>query len=182
MARRKSQRKPDIAAHNQTRLAALFKVSCKTVTVWLRRPDWPTRRRAPWSWDDLDTIRDWRWSLRDAGDQEAAAHAESTSIGNLRANIEANPERLAKLELIQARKALLKLEHDVKSDKYMLKSEVEAGRVRRILAVKTVLMALRHRLAPKLVGMRSEQKIGDAIEAEARRILRTFAGQGPADD
>ena len=89
---------------------------------------------------------------------------------------------MAKLELIQARKALLKLEHDVKSDKYMLKSEVEAGRVRRILAVKTVLMALRHRLAPKLVGMRSEQKIGDAIEAEARRILRTFAGQGPADE
>ena len=127
VAMRASERKTNIAADNQTRLATLFKVSCKTVTVWLRRPDWPTRRRAPWSWDDLNTIRDWRWSLRDAGDREAAAHPESTSSGKLRAIIEANPERLAKLELIEARKALLKQEHDVKAGKYMLKSEVEAG-------------------------------------------------------
>ncbi len=64
----------------------------------------------------------------------------------------------------------------------MLKPEVEAGRIQRILMVIAVLMNLRHKLAPKLVGMRSEQRIGDAIESEVRRILRTFAGQDPADE
>lgn len=50
---------------NQSELAEAIGVSKSTVSKYLKRPDWPVRRRSPWSADDVDRVSAWRVSLQD---------------------------------------------------------------------------------------------------------------------
>ncbi len=59
------------AASSQAQLTAVMNVSRKTVAEWVKRADWPVRRRAPWSWGDVHKIREWRKGLSGAAEREA---------------------------------------------------------------------------------------------------------------
>lgn len=165
-------------------------MSRKTVTQWVKRADWPVRRRAPWSWADVHKIREWRKGLSGAAEREAdqADTADTAGGGNgVLEALQASPERLAKLRLLLTRREILELDRAIKAGEYVKLADVEAGRVARIQAVKTMLLNQRQRVEIRVrTVVKNEKtiaKIGAIIDTEARRILKTFAGQGPqADD
>ncbi len=184
------KRKTAPAASSQGQLAATMDVSRKTVTEWVKRADWPVRRRAPWSWADVHKIREWRKGLSGAAERDADQpdNADNADGGNgiLKA-LQDSPERLAKLRLQLVRREILELDRAIKAGEYVKLAEVEAGRVARIQAVKTMLLNQRQRVEIRVrTVVKNEKtiaKIGKIIDAEARRILKTFAGQDPeADD
>jgi len=183
-----SKRKTGPAASSQAQLSAVIGVSRKTITEWLKRSDWPVRRRAPWSWADVHKIRGWRKGLSGAAEREAdqADTADGGGNGMLEA-LRTSPERLAKLRLHLVKREILELDRAIKAGEYVKLADVEAGRVARIHAVKTMLLSQRQRVELRVrTVVKNEKtitKIGAIIDAEARRILKTFAGQGPeADD
>lgn len=52
-------------ARTQRDLARTFSTTEATVSRWLKRSDWPVRRRGPWSEQDIETIEQWRLLLQD---------------------------------------------------------------------------------------------------------------------
>ena len=171
-------------ARSQSQLAAAMDVSRNTVTKWVKREDWPVSRRAPWSWTDVHKIREWRRGLSGAAEREAEAESE-TDNGVLEA-LQASPERLAKLRLMLTRREILELDRGIKAGEFVKLADVEAVRVARIHAVKTMLLTQRqrveHRVRAVVKSEKTISKITAIIDDEARRILRTFAGQGPEED
>lgn len=175
------------AANSQGQLAAVMNVSRKTINEWIKRDDWPARRRAPWSWADVHKIREWRKGLDGAAEREAdqADSADTGGNGVLQA-LQASPERLAKLRLHLVKREILELDRAIKAGEYVKLADVEAGRVARIHAVKTMLLNQRQRVELRVrTVVKNEKtiaKIGAIIDAEARRILKTFAGQSSEDN
>lgn len=66
----------DVIIRSQYELADHFEVSQKTASLWVRRDDWPVRRRAPWGPVDLRKIDTWRQGLSDGGLQDSNEHFE----------------------------------------------------------------------------------------------------------
>lgn len=176
------------AATSQGQLAAVIVVSRKTVAAWTKRDDWPVRRRAPWSLADVHKIREWRKGLSGAAEREADQDdTDTTGGGNgVLEALQASPERLAKLRLVLVRREILELDRAIKAGEYVKLADVEAGRVARIQAVKTMLLTQRQRVEVLVrTVVKNEKtitKIGAIIDSEARRILKTFAGQAPEED
>lgn len=182
------KRKTGPAARSQAQLSAVIGVSRQTITQWIKRADWPVRRSAPWSSADVHKIREWRKGLSGAAEREAD-QADTVDAGGGNGVIQAlqaSPERLAKLRLHLVRREILELDRAIKAGEYVKLADVEAGRVARIQAVKTMLLNQRQRVELRVrTVIKNEKtitKIGAIIDAEARRILKTFAGQGSEAD
>lgn len=65
---------------SQHKLAGALGVSQSTVAGWLKRDDWPVRRRGPWSGKDLERIRAWRAELQE--DRSGKGSAPDAAAGN----------------------------------------------------------------------------------------------------
>ncbi len=158
-------------------LADALSVSRKTVQQWIRRNDWPASDQSPWTVAEVCEIRKWRASLK------GSVSRASSSSG---VPLEQNPERLAALRLVVTRSEILELDRGIKAGQYIRVDEVEAGRVSRIQAVKQMLLSQKQRVRRRLGGVLKNEKtitrIIKIVDDEARRILRTFAGQGSDDD
>jgi len=50
---------------NQNDLAGALGVSKSTVSKYLKRADWPARRRGPWSDEQVEKIKSWRLALQE---------------------------------------------------------------------------------------------------------------------
>ncbi len=156
---------------NQREFAGSLSVSRKTLVLWLRRADWPIRKRAPWNEKDRTRVEEWRhWR------QGGANYVNGGHAGQL------NPERRAKLRLLVARRRRLDLQRRIQAGKFISRAEVEKGRVQRILAVKGSLLCLGERLTRKLNGLDDGVSIKSIVDAEVRQLLRTFAGQAPVPE
>ena len=179
MASKRSQRK---TISNQSQLAGLVDRTPKTISLWVRRADWPVRKRPPWSLSELHTIREWSKGLKHAAERAAGEPGLAGGNGTGLADLRNNPERMAKLQLTVSRRALLELERGIKAGEFVRKTDVEAGRVQRILAVKEALLGMGARLAPRLARLSDAEKIGKEINKEGRRILAVFCEHGEAED
>lgn len=139
-------------------LAALIGRSERATFRHLSRPDWPVHRRAPWTAADVATIRQWLAGLKSGGARGGLGDAE----------------RAARVRLLLERARLLQLKRGVESGRYLLRDDVDAMNVRRVLAVKAALFRLPRELAPLCVG-RDAATIQVMIEARVRDICEEFA-------
>lgn len=144
---------------------------------WLAHPAWSLPRQPPWN---VEQVR--AWTKQNLADDPAAEAVDpqpqsSTTLGLAPAPDKAppplTPERRAKLELTRERKKKLRFDREVAQGLYLLKTEVEAGRLARIEAVKSALLSL-PRMAPALAGLAVEE-IEATIAAEATKLLHLFS-------
>lgn len=169
------------------------------VTNWRKRDDWPFGQSGPWPVDEIrawmerqigrDNAAEWRESqantaLAPAPDNpppEAVADATPGAqdadpvAGDMNAVVaQLGPERAAKLRLILERIATEKIKREIISGKYVELAEVEAGRVARVHAARTVLMQFIQRskgeFAAELAG-----ELPALAEAECARAAELHA-------
>lgn len=61
---------------SQRKLAEALGVAPATVAGYVKRPDWPVRRRAPWSAADVERIKAWQQQLQEDRSGKSATAAE----------------------------------------------------------------------------------------------------------
>lgn len=87
----------------------------------------------------------------------------------------------AKLQRAELAKRIIlvkkhELDYRVRSAEYHSREECREERMRRILAVKAGLLALPHRVAPRITSQMGQRQIRHEIGAEVLKLLRQFAG------
>ena len=158
-------------SYNVRSLASALGVNAGQVSRWSKRPDWPVARKGPWSESDLAKVVEWRKGLQeDRNEANPANPADAIR--------ELGPERQWKLRLIAARVAKLEAEHKELTQKYVLKTEVEAERVARVHEVRAALMNLGGIVAD-LDVCRNAAEREDAVRKWAKSICDRFAGISP---
>jgi len=65
--------------NTQTEFRKAAGVSKSTMSRYVRRPDWPVKRFAPWSKADLAKVRRWRRGLQENRAQDAPDDPEFTA-------------------------------------------------------------------------------------------------------
>jgi len=155
-------------------LAKSLGKSQSAVRKWFAHDAWPFGRSGPW---DIAAVKS--WAAKHIG-ANPAAEPETTKPpeGSTRPPAEISEERRAKLDLIRERRRKLKHENGVNAGLYLLKSDVEIGRLERVEAVKSALLSL-PKLATQLVGM-TELEIATVLEAETIKILNDFSRERTA--
>ena len=77
----------------------------------------------------------------------------------------------------QYRAALLKLEYEAKSGKYVLRSDVESNATRVGKMIRTAIEGIGNKVAPVLVDMVTPAAIADVINREVNQILINLADE-----
>jgi hypothetical protein len=95
----KKRQKKSFAFGTAAQLAAEISRDPGTVSRWLKRPDWPVKRKPPWSHDDIAVIAAWAEGLA----PNLAAPAPDTDISKL------SPERRARLKKLIEEGRLLEI-------------------------------------------------------------------------
>jgi hypothetical protein len=155
-------------AASRRQLAKALGKSESAVRKWLVHPDWTFGADGPW---DVAKVR--AWTTRNLAPNPAAA---GEGLPAAKGSLPLSEERRVKLGIAREKRWRLKFERDLSLGKYLLKEEVETGRLARIEAVKAELLNLQ-RLAPRLVGM-NEIEIAAVLEGESIKILHRFSHDG----
>lgn len=157
-------------AKTQRELAASLGKSQPAVNKWIKDSRWTLSKSGPW---DVEEVK--AWAARTLG----LVPAKSAAQPSLNLGFDADPKldgRLgADLYLKTQRAKLLAFELRQLEKEYVLRSEMEQGRIDRIQAVKSSLERMPGRLAPQLAGMTDEVAIETVIEAEVIKILHAFS-------
>jgi hypothetical protein len=151
------------------KLAQRLKKSHTAVGRWARDADWPFGP-GPWDAALVPKIEQWRArTLAPAPDAPSAPQPGPAAL---------NAERTVNILLKSERAKLLKLKREVEEGKYVLRADVEQGRLERIGAVRAALARL-PRLAERLVGMDAEQ-MAIVLAGEVEQILHAFSREDAA--
>lgn len=70
------------AIRTQNDLCNELGVAKSTVSKYLKRPDWPVKKRGPWTTVDVEKIRVWRVGLQDDRSEKAKTSVSRTSEGS----------------------------------------------------------------------------------------------------
>ncbi len=150
----------------------------QVVARWIKHPAWDQSRTPPW---DIEKARTWatRTLRPDRSKVWEGPEPVTVESGDLEA-LKKNPISLARLKLMIVRAEKLALEKAILSGDYLLKAEVQAGRVRRVHAAKGVLLGIPRILSRELVGLDATE-IETRLEAAIREALLELS-KGPPED
>lgn len=138
---------------NHPQIAKAFKVTVRTVRNWAAEgmPVMPDGKY------DITDIQAWRLTRSDKKGAKKKEEGEDHDVA------------------YRKFKALLaEIDYKKQLGELLPKEEVEAGRVERILAVKTAFLALPQEVAPQLVGLEPRQ-IQTVLDQRIKEIMETFA-------
>lgn len=160
-----------IASHRSA--AAALGMSHQAFADWVRHPLWPFGN-APWPRETVPMMRTWaEQTLRRSSTTQAAASQSAEQRQLAREGLQI--KRAVDIERLK----LLRLDRLVQERALIDRTEVEHGRVARIVAVRTAFLALPERLAETL-AMQPSHVIESVLDRELRQICDDFAGGAPA--
>lgn len=192
-------------AKSQRMLARRCGRSRATIGRWVKRADWPVRRRGPWSAKEVEAILGWMKLLSpNPADPLAEWREEERERGRVRApsvsegkrdrsdpaadgDSDLDPDEFlrhvavgqkvqAQIRLYVQRAAKVELERRILAGEYRKKADVQREMLAKIHAAKANLLDLPRGLASKLIGLEREA-IEQVLEEAVRMILSDFAGR-----
>jgi hypothetical protein len=154
---------------NQQHLADAVGVAKSTLSGWLRRDDWPVRRKAPWSQRDFEAIQQWRRQLQEDRSGKGADPEQIDTPGGHSAAERRNQIRALK-EYQQYRKA--KLEADELEGKLVDRQVVDQALTGLSALFVSVLEDLQESLPHQLAGDRAQNEttLRDRFDDARRRL------------
>lgn len=146
---------PSGVVDSQEAVAQIFGVSARTISNWIR--DGMPRR--PDGRYELKEIYAWK------AERDGPANEDTQGLKHWSA------------EHRQYKALIAKLEYQQKLGQLVTREEVEAGRIQRILTIKSALLALPQRLAAQVVGL-DEKKAEAIIRKRIEDIIIDFSRGG----
>ena len=141
-------------------VAAFFKISARTVRYWIK-DGMPITREGVY---DLQKIQEWRLS----NDKRENKKEDKNDETDKSAKFYEQEYRKYKAELA-------KIEYEKKIGELLVRSDVEAASIQKILAVKTSLLAIPKQMTPQLVGLDAKE-IEGLLKCKLEEVIKEFAG------